>query len=875
MKTLKTFLMLFLSTLAFGQKETAHWYFGGGTGLDFTSGKPVVDLAGSLYTDEGCSSISDKQGNLLFYTDGVFVYNRQHTTMSNGYGLLGNSTSTQSGIIVPDPYHNNLFYVFTVDANDENPDSIKGLHYSVVDMTLASGLGGIVTTQKNIPLPLNGIQKSSEKITAVKHANGKDIWVITHFLDSFYAFLVNNTGVVSTPVVSKVGVTIPFKIKDKLVYPNNARGYIKVSPNGKKIVIAHLSNVGDSDYSSLPNPYVANCATVYSHGGVLGLYDFNDNTGIVSNEVILSDQDKKAFYGVEFSPSSKILYAEYDLFQGITESCNYTELDMDWKEGRLVQFDLAAPDIPGTENILYTFPTDVKKFNSARGALQLGLDRKIYYTNFTSNYISVINKPDVLGTGAQFTPKAIYLEGRITKYGLPPFITSFFEGNIIVNGSIHTSDICENKEVNFSLKTDLDSGYTLDWNFGDGSPVVTNNSVPVHIYATPGTYTVTVTMHYRGEDSTFTKTITVYSQPVVNLGADVNQCGGEVTLDAGNPGSTYLWNTGETTQTISVTTSGTYSVTVANTGGCQVTDEIKVSISQGLVVDLGPDIEQCEGKVILNAGNSGSTYLWSTGETTQTIEVASSGVYSVVVTSSYGCEGIDEIKVDLIQKPIVSLGTDINQCGGEVTLDAGNPGSTYLWSTGETTQTITVTISGTYSVTVTNAEGCSTTAEVNVNITDQPYVTNVKINGNTIEIIAEGSGSLEYSLDSVTWQSSPVFSNLIIGMHKAYVRSVHGCISDPHPFGLLDIPNTITPNGDGINDVWNLADPKSYSGSRIKIFNRYGRMLMDKVFTDNPVWDGKYSGSIVPSTNYWYSIELTNGQRLTGWLLVRAYNENR
>jgi len=199
------------------------------------------------------------------------------------------------------------------------------------------------------------------------------------------------------------------------------------------------------------------------------------------------------------------------------------------------------------------------------------------------------------------------------------------------------------------------------------------------------------------------------NNPIVNLGADVGICNGtSLTLNAGNPGSTYIWSTGATTQTINVTTAGAYSVSITDAAGCTAADGINITVNPSPNVNLGTDINACvDETIILNAGNPGSTYLWSNGATTQTITANLTGTYSVTVTNGFGCIDVDIINVVIHAIPVVNIGNTINFCTGEtITLDASNIGSTYLWNTGATTQTISTSIAGTYSVVVTNAFGC-------------------------------------------------------------------------------------------------------------------------------------------------------------------------
>ncbi|MGZ5283433.1 MAG: hypothetical protein ACXWEY_14250, partial [Bacteroidia bacterium] len=139
-------LMFCFAQATFAQKEANIWYFGEKAGLDFNSGSPVALTDGELITREGCATISDKNGKLLFYTDGVYVWNKMHKVMPNGSDLKGDPSSTQSGIIVPYPSDTTKFYIFTVD-DLAGPD---GFQYSVVDLTKDNGNGDL--NKKNIIL---------------------------------------------------------------------------------------------------------------------------------------------------------------------------------------------------------------------------------------------------------------------------------------------------------------------------------------------------------------------------------------------------------------------------------------------------------------------------------------------------------------------------------------------------------------------------------------------------------------------------------------------------------------------------------------------------------------------------------------------------
>ena len=250
------------------------------------------------------------------------------------------------------------------------------------------------------------------------------------------------------------------------------------------------------------------------------------------------------------------------------------------------------------------------------------------------------------------------------------------------------------------------AGATYLWSTGATTPTIS--------VGTTGTYSVEV---FQGSCSvTDAIQVQVNPVPVFDLGNDQVLCAGESTvLDATAAGSTYLWSTGATTPTITVSTTGNYSVT-ATLNGCTTTDDVEVTVLSTAAVNLGPDATLCQGEqLVLDATIAGATYLWSTGATTPTISVNSTGTYSVEVFQG-SCSVTDAIQVQVNPVPVFDLGNDQVLCAGESTvLDATSAGSTYLWSTGATTPTITASTTGTYSVTAT-LNGCTTTDDVAVTV---------------------------------------------------------------------------------------------------------------------------------------------------------------
>lgn len=387
---------------------------------------------------------------------------------------------------------------------------------------------------------------------------------------------------------------------------------------------------------------------------------------------------------------------------------------------------------------------------------------------------------------------------------------------------------------------------------------------------TSGAYSVTVSTGSCTDRDTIN--VIFYPQPNVYLGADDTLCtGNTLTLDAGNPGSTYYWSTTATTQTITVTSAGTYSVTVTN-GIC--TDRDTINIIPGIppVVDLGPDETLCVGdSKPLDAGNAGSIYIWSTGVTTQTISVTTTGSYSVTVNTN-GCTERDTINVTFNAVPVVALGPDTTVCGnGPYQIDAGNPGSSYTWSTGESTQTINVSTAGTYSVTVTNSP-CTGSDAILVTFAPNPTVSagadvTIDANGST-QLNATPSGAKAYLWSpstglSATDISDPMASPTVTTTYTVKVTDSNGCTGTDQVIvtvkeidcGDVYVPNAFTPNGDNINDMLQVKGKCIVSMTFI-IYDRWGEKVFQSEDKDAG-WDGKYKGKNLGAALFTYYLKAT------------------
>jgi len=227
-------------------KSEMHWYFGEFAALDFNSGEPVSVSGSQLDVLEGSACISDDNGELLFYTDGLKIWDKTNNVMPNGSGLMGgaNTSSRNQALIVPSP-NENQYYVFTCD---ESENSIaNGIQYSIVDMTLNGGLGDI-TNQKNVFLTL----ATNEFMSATYHADGQRAWLVITEQDVINTYLIDASG---------VGPAIGFSDINYETYWS----FHQFSNSGKKMIIN----------TTKPNNF--------NFSPVVVILDFDNKTGTFSN----------------------------------------------------------------------------------------------------------------------------------------------------------------------------------------------------------------------------------------------------------------------------------------------------------------------------------------------------------------------------------------------------------------------------------------------------------------------------------------------------------------------------------------------------------------------------------------------------------------
>jgi gliding motility-associated-like protein len=516
------------------------WYFGDHAGIDFRSGDAV------LLTNENVMSaikstgvICDSVGNLLFFTDGVTVWDRNFDKMPYGQGLDGDQFANQPCLIVPQPGDSGVYYIFTVDVLTFKPDhtyTTKGLEYTVINMNYRGGLGD-ATSRWNVPL----LSPVSQKLTAVKHSNNRDFWVIAHKWDSdeFYAFLVQETGI-SAPVVSHAGPVVGGGLAEQ----TNAYGYMKASPDGHKLGLA------------------------ISGKNMVELLDFDNTNGVVSNSNTFTFTIPEVTpYGFEFSSDSKKAYTSVFKLGGNGPPTS---------PSRVFQFDLAA----GFNN-----PVLIDSIAGERlGDLQLAVDGRIYISRTVTLFtprdsLDVIYNPTRPGRACNYNSlnnvagSGFSLSGRHPYYSLPNLVQSYMNIPIFTYDSVCLHDVTRFTITN---KANIDNVF---WEFGDG----TTSTVlePVHAFPNSGDFTVRLTEVFNGENFTDSAVVHIHPLPVVDIGDTILLfAGNSINLHAGGGFIDYTWSTGSADSVITVENGGDYWVKVEDDNCCYNSDSVYIKFFQ-------------------------------------------------------------------------------------------------------------------------------------------------------------------------------------------------------------------------------------------------------------------------------------------------------
>jgi len=332
-------------------------------------------------------------------------------------------------------------------------------------------------------------------------------------------------------------------------------------------------------------------------------------------------------------------------------------------------------------------------------------------------------------------------------------------------------------------------------------------------------------------------------------------------------GGTFL-GTGNSYVTPSINTTTTYYVDY----GCPNRIPIIATVNTiPTITSTNTPVSRCgAGSVTLQANSTIGIINWYTTATGTIIEATGTSftIPNATTNTTYyaeafnnGCSNGNRVPVEVfVYTPPVVVDQEVTKCKTSMaTLDAGVPGMIYLWSpTGETTQKITVSTSGIYSVVVTSPapENCSSTKKITVVEHNIPEIDRVVVNETTVVIyLKQEQVYFEYSVDGINYQSSNVFFNVQSGLQTAYVREINFCSNDSQTFIVLIVPKFFTPNGDTYNDFWEVKGLNNYPQAEVSIFDRYGKLISVLNIT-KPTWDGMLNKYPMPADDYWYVLRI-------------------
>lgn len=385
-------VIIILPCLVFAQRYDQKWLLGssyaspewGMSELTFGNNSLVIDSQNypiSLYATQTC--MYDNQGDLMFATNGIHIWNKNMDTMVNGKGLspsdytnsmINRGLNIPQGVIaLPSPKQNNRYYLFheTVKWTDTTGLTPLELYYSMIDMNGDNGKGE-VKAKNTIIIQDTLIQG---QLTACKHANGRDWWIVvpTYFGDGYYRCLLTTEGV-QNPI---------FQATNAVHIRSSYLGQAVFSPDGTKYVRYDQGTPLDTL-------------------AFLRVFDFDRCTGLLNNEQIITIPHLSNWWGAAgaaISPNSKVVY--------INDSYN------------MYQYDLTATDIGSTQYLLGTFDGHQSPFNSSFFQGQLAPDGKIYWSCTNgSDILHVIDYPDSLGAACSFRQHGIQLPAY-ARFGLP------------------------------------------------------------------------------------------------------------------------------------------------------------------------------------------------------------------------------------------------------------------------------------------------------------------------------------------------------------------------------------------------------------------------------------------------------------------------
>lgn len=882
-------IFLIIPIFSYAQ-ETNIWYFGEQAGLDFNFTPPKVLLDGALNSHEGSAIMADKNGKLLFYTNGETVWNSNHQVMENGMELGGDQSARQSSIIVPKPNTVAMYYIFTMDAVENR--YANGLMYSIVDLNANNGLGKVI--EKKVVLQISGTESLSV-VGKCRDGEDPEYWVVAANIDTptkVYTYKIDSDGINPVPVIS------PFANTDEL-------SYIKFSPAGNKAVIIDQPREGEN----IPQIIIA---------------DFHFGSGKFYNLYYLKVGYTAYYNQAEFSGNGKYLYIS----------------DGD----KIKQVDLVSSNYP----ITATVETSL----GIIGDFQLAPDGNIYIASL-GNKLSIIKNPNERGLLGKYEEYTIDLKSKESNLGLPNFVRSYLYNGLLPDAGSDTL-ICSGQTIKLGGQAEEGVIYqwhpaaNLN-NINVANPIFQykNTSDTIEVFE----YVLTATNEVCSKKDTVK--IQVYPSPPDKIAGSRSVCPGVVGVEYSVPQKTsysFQWEVeggvivagGEGSATILVDwgpANAEAKVTLTSTGssGCETS---VVSIPVRINVELDTETPQGFEKVCANlrdnipysvTNTNGSVYTWDidggiikSGQGTHQVIVDwdGEGIHKLwlqekSVTIDTVCYGISDTLEILVYKDFTEIAINYvsisladesisevqaNAVYGENVVLYQREWGTLNWEEVSETKPDNLFFTNSplrsdemsyeYKISMLNPckEEIESVPHRTILLSGEVQEVNdrVLLRWNAYEGWSQSVEEYEIwrrvdheedyqllislspqSLDYDVMNGRDAFTHYY--RIKA-VEKVTGYASWSNELTLefihdIFIPSVFTPNGDGYNDTFIIDKLELYPENEIIIFNRWGEAVYSKKGYSRD-WDGEN----LPSGIYYYSLKLKVINRsFKGWVhLLRA-----
>lgn len=767
MKKIFFIILIISSNLLFSQDNT-NWYFGNKVGIKFNTIPPSIDPQSQINQWEGCASISDKNGNLLFYSDGMTVWNKNHQIMQNGTGLLGHNSSLVSAYIVQKPGSENIYYLFAIDASERN---MYGITYSIVDMSNGSG----VITQKNTTLYRN----AAPRIAASFHANGRDIWIVTtkQLSAQVHAFLLTDDGFDGTQIISNVGDDVELD-----------QGFMKFNCSGDRMFIANTKQ------------------------NEIFIVEFDQLYGSaeIKHRLFKNDGVRRWYYSLELSTNQQRLFAT---------TMNPTSV---------VWFDLSSDNETSINQSMEVLAS--KDLPFFWGGIEITPLNQIYIANYLQKNLTVITNPNANFDDLEFIENGLNLGNGIAQHGLPSFFRKSCGAPQHLEIIAEPTILCEGSS--FTIESSGITSGTFTWSGPNGfSSNQRNFTINNATQSMSGVYTLTVSSGgYTYQAREFIEIQPAPKFELIGKRFLCKNETIKINIKPINflLGTEYEWSDGQKGLTAVFISEGKYYVTATSGNGCTSVDSIEIEEIAPLFVEINSDQQFCEGETaVLQTNYRGRdyTYKWSTGETTENIAVTKTGKYHVEIQEIDGCKGWDTVFVDFAELPHAEIagGNLIQVCEGQsAKLQAINKSenTVYFWNDGISKEERFVNTSGKFILVAKNVAGCFAYDTVNVEIVPPP---SIEIFPSDTVYLCEGE---EITLEvlnvpttaSIKWSTGENSKKIKVsreGEYSVTAKIIDGCSDSAKVYVKVDASLTVSITGDNEICKGDTAILRSnYSGNR-------------------------------------------------------------